>query len=126
MNTIGVKEENVAGTHKRDFRNIRCASLPGSEFHGKISVAIGVISRHLQAQRQELHHPVAVQLYKLTIFSREHERRRVPEIYKAKIAVRMYFAVKHGRYFPRILFLAYPKCVASRDRMRQTQVDVFE
>src|SRR5215471_13928100 len=85
-----------------------------------------MISRDLQAQRQELHHPVFIQLHKLTIFSREHERRWVPEIYKAEIAVRTYFPVKHGRDFPRIFLLTYPQGVASRDRLRQTQVYVFK
>src|SRR5262245_45162692 len=85
-----------------------------------------MISRDLQAQRQELHHPVFIQLHKLTILSREHERRRVPEVYKAEIAVWMYFAVKHGRDLTRILFLTYLERVAGCDRQRQAKIDVFK
>src|SRR3954453_9669503 len=85
-----------------------------------------MISGDLQAQWQELHHSIVVQLHKLAIFSREHERRRVPKIYKSEIAVGMHFAIKHRRNLARIVSLTYPQCVTSRDRMRQTQVDVFK
>src|SRR5215471_11726663 len=85
-----------------------------------------MISRDLQAQRKKLHHPVLIQVHKLSIFSREHERWRVPEIYKAEIAVWMYFAVEHGRDFARIFLLTYLECVARGYRQRQTQVDVFK
>src|SRR4030095_7472059 len=84
-----------------------------------------MISRNLQTQRQELHHSIFGQLHKLAIFSREHERRRVSKIYKSKIAVGMYFAIKHSRNLARIFF-TYTKCVTSCNRMGQTQVQVFK
>src|ERR1700730_17569830 len=84
-----------------------------------------MISGDLQTQRQELDHSIFVQLHKFSIFSGEHQRWRVSKIYKSEIAVRMHFAIKHSRDLARIFF-TYTKCVASRDRMRQTQVDVFK
>src|SRR5260370_14010366 len=85
-----------------------------------------MIGRNLQAQWQELHHSIFVQLNKFAVFSRERERGRVPKIHKSEIAVGMQFAIKHSRNFASIFSLAEPQCVASRDRMGQTQVDVFK
>src|SRR5580765_5028133 len=85
-----------------------------------------MISGDLQAQWQELHHSIFVQLHEFAIFSREHKRRRVPKIYKSEIAVWVHFAIEHSRNLARIFSLTYPQCVTSRDRMRQTQVDVFK
>src|SRR5262245_45957478 len=85
-----------------------------------------MVSRNLQTQGKELHHPIFIQLHELTKFSREHQRRRMAEVYKTEISVRMYFAVKHGRDFTGIVLLAYLKCVASGNRLRQAQVDVFK
>src|SRR5260370_11524779 len=84
-----------------------------------------MIRGDLQTQRQELDHSPFVQLHKFSIFSREHQRRRVSKIYKSEIAVRMHFAIKHSRNLARIFF-TYTKCVTSCNRMRQTQVDVFK
>src|SRR5713101_2999638 len=84
-----------------------------------------MISGDLQAQWQELHHSILVQLHKFAIFSREHERRRVSKIYKSEIAVGMHFPIEHSRNLARIFF-SYTQCVTSRDRMRQTQVDIFK
>src|SRR5882672_7928304 len=85
-----------------------------------------MISGNLQAQWEKLHHSIFVQLDELTIFSREHKRRRVAKIYKSEITVGMDFAIKHSRNLARIFSLTYPQCVTSRDRMRQTQIDVFK
>src|SRR6266852_8946272 len=84
-----------------------------------------MISGNLKAQWQELHHSIFVQLHKFAVFSREHERRRVPKIDKSEIAVRMHFAIKHSRNLARIFF-TYTKCVTSCNRMSQTQVYVFK
>src|SRR6476660_9812775 len=85
-----------------------------------------MISGDLQAQRQELHHSIFVQLHKFAIFRRKYERRRVSKIYKSEISVGMHFTIKHSRKLARIFFLTYTQCVTSRDRLRQTQVHVFK
>src|SRR5258705_13870378 len=84
-----------------------------------------MISGNLQAEWQKLHHSIFVQLYKFSIFSREHQRWRVSKVYKSEIAVRMHFAIKHSRNFASIFF-TYTKCVTSCNRIRQTQVHVFK
>src|SRR6266851_3989005 len=84
-----------------------------------------MISGNLQAQWQKLHHSIFVQLHKFAVFSREHERWRVPKIHKSEVAVGMQFAIKHSRNFASIFF-TYTKCVTSCNRMGQTQVDVFK
>src|SRR5260370_30226971 len=85
-----------------------------------------MIGGNLQAQWQKLHHSIFVQLHKFAVCSRKHKRRRVSKIYKSEIAVGMHFAIKHSRNFASIFSLAEPQRVASRDRMRQTKVDVFK
>src|SRR4030095_9501506 len=85
-----------------------------------------MISRDLEAQWQELDHSIFVQLHELKIFSREHKRRRASKNYKSGIAGGMDFSLKHSRNLARIFSLVYPQCIASRDRMRQTQIDVFK
>src|SRR5215469_6466486 len=60
------------------------------------------------------------------MFSREDERRWMPEIYEPAIAIRMHFAVQHGGNLARIFCVTSSEGIASRDRLRQTQVDVFK
>ena len=85
-----------------------------------------MIFGYLQAKSEELCHLAFVNLDELAIFSGEHQWRWMAEIYKTKIAVRMHFAVEHGRDLTRMFLVADSECVASGDRLRQTQVDVLK
>src|SRR6266853_3966213 len=53
-------------------------------------------SSDLQSEGQKLHHPAFINLHELAVFGREDQRWWMSKIHESKIAIRVYFTVKHG------------------------------
>src|SRR5260370_27877936 len=105
VDTIGIEQENVPWTQQRelgDIGGVRVA-LPGVQ--REIPIPIRMIFRDVQAERQKLHHTALIYLHELPIFRGEDEWRDISEIHQSKIAKRVYFSLKHGRYILVPLFL---------------------
>ena len=60
------------------------------------------------------------------VFGGKYQRRRMAEIYEAKLPSGTYFTVQHGRDFTRTVILIPSQGVARGDRLRQPEIDVFE
>src|SRR5580698_6554748 len=80
----------------------------------------------LHAERQELHHPVSVNIHEFAVFGGENQRRWMPKINESKISIRAYFAVEHGGNFLRVLVLAPTEGIPRRNGLCQSQVDSLE
>ena len=94
--------------------------------HGEIFVPVGMIFGNFQTQGEKLHYASFVDLHELFIFGGEYQRRRVAEIYKAKMPAGTDFAVQHGRNFTRIVIRIASQSVAGSDGLRQPEIDLLE
>src|SRR2546427_339700 len=82
-----------------------------------------MIFRDVQAERQELHHTALINLHELPIFRGEDEWRYMSEVHESKIAKRVYFAVKHGRYLLGALLLPSSQSILCGGWLGQPSVD---
>src|SRR5215469_14569184 len=87
VNPVGVKEKNISRVHQCDLGDVgRLCSAP-LRLHREITGTVRMIFRNFQTERQKLHHSTLINVSEVAIFSGEHERWGMSEIYEAKVSV---------------------------------------
>src|SRR5258708_38728459 len=79
--------------NEREIGDIRIGRRMLPEMHGEVSFAVRMIFGDFQPERQELHHPVSVDVAEPPGLRGEQERRRMTEGHKPGMAGNTHFAV---------------------------------
>ena len=99
VDPVCIQEEDVAGTHERDFRQVRGFHFPCPERHRKILVPIRIVLGNWWW---------------------------VAEIYKTERSTGTYLTVEHGRDLARIVILIPSQRVPRRHRLCQPKINLLE
>jgi hypothetical protein len=126
IDAVGVENEDVTGVHERNFADVCGSELALAQIQSVILIVVGVVGGQLQAKGEKLCHVAFVDLQQFRGFRGEDEGWRVTEVGKAEVAAGLNFAVEHGRDFPGVFLVVHAERVASRDRLRQAKIEVFE